>query len=85
MTAEELLTNVKNALGITGEYQDNTLSEYITEVVAYLTDAGVSADNITAGIVSRGVADLWNYGSGGGKLSEYFLQRATQLSYKGAN
>lgn len=85
MTAEELLTNVKNALGITGEYQDNTLSEYITEVVAYLTDAGVSADNITAGIVSRGVADLWNYGSGGGKLSEYFLQRATQLCYKGAN
>lgn len=82
MTAEELLTNVKNALGITGEYQDNTLSEYITEVVAYLTDAGVSADNITAGIVSRGVADLWNYGSGGGKLSEYFMQRATQLSYK---
>lgn len=82
MTAEELLTSVKNALGITGEYQDNTLSEYITEVVAYLTDAGVSADNITAGIVSRGVADLWNYGSGGGKLSEYFVQRATQLSYK---
>lgn len=82
MTAEELLTNVKNALGITGEYQDNTLSEYITEVVAFLTDAGVSADNITAGIVSRGVADLWNYGSGGGKLSEYFMQRATQLSYK---
>lgn len=82
MTAEELLANVKNALGITGEYQDNTLSEYITEVVAYLTDAGVSADNITAGIVSRGVADLWNYGSGGGKLSEYFMQRATQLSYK---
>lgn len=82
MTAEELLTNVKNALGITGEYQDNTLSEYITEVVAYLTDAGVSVDNITAGIVSRGVADLWNYGSGGGKLSEYFMQRATQLSYK---
>ena len=82
MTAEELLTNVKNALGITGEYQDKTLSEYITEVVAYLTDAGVSADNITAGIVSRGVADLWNYGSGGGKLSEYFMQRATQLSYK---
>ena len=82
MTAEELLTNVKNALGITGEYQDNTLSEYITEVVAYLTDAGISADNITAGIVSRGVADLWNYGSGGGKLSEYFMQRATQLSYK---
>lgn len=82
MTAEELLTNVKNALGITGEYQDKTLSEYITEVVAFLTDAGVSADNITAGIVSRGVADLWNYGSGGGKLSEYFMQRAIQLSYK---
>jgi len=32
--------------------------------------------------VARGVADLWSYGAGGGKLSEYFMQRAIQLSYK---
>lgn len=77
-----MLLKVKNALGVTGEYQDDTIQEYIDEVVAFLTDAGVSAGNITPGIVSRGVSDLWNYGAGDGKLSEYFMQRATQLSYK---
>lgn len=77
-----MLTKVKNALGVTGEYQDATIQEYIDEVIAFLTDAGVTASNITPGIVSRGVSDLWNYGAGDGKLSEYFMQRATQLSYK---
>lgn len=76
------LANVKIALGITGTYQDDTLSAYIDEVKAFLTDGGVSDDNITCGLVARGVSDLWNYGSAGGKLSDYFLQRATQLAYK---
>ena len=76
------LTDVKNALGITGEYQDATLQLYMNEVVAFLVDAGVSESNITCGIVARGVSDLWNYGSGEGKLSEYFYQRAAQLTYK---
>lgn len=78
-----MLQSVKDALGITGTYQDETITEYINEVMAYLTDAGVSQGNITVGIVSRGVSDLWAYGSGNGTLSEYFMQRATQLSYKG--
>lgn len=77
------LANVKTALGITGNYQDATLQIYIDEVVAFLVDAGVAEALITDGIVARGVADLWNYGAGEGKLSEYFMQRATQLSYKG--
>lgn len=76
------LADVKNALGITGDYQDNTLQIYFDEVVAFLVDAGVSESNITKGIVARGVADLWNYGGAEGKLSDYFLQRAAQLSYK---
>ena len=76
------LENVKNALGITGTYQDNTLNAYIDEVKAFLIDGGVSEANITCGLVARGVSDLWNYGAAGGKLSEYFLQRAAQLSYK---
>lgn len=78
-----MLDDVKKALGIEGTYQDATLQEYIDEVIAFLLDAGVKRANITAGIVSRGVSDLWNYGVDGGKLSEYFMQRATQLSYKG--
>lgn len=84
MTDAEMLSKVKAALGIEGTYQDTTISEYISEVVAFLVDAGVSADNITAGVVARGVSDLWNYGAGNGKLSDYFMQRAAQLSYKGA-
>ena len=77
-----MLAKVKNSLGITGTYQDATLTEYIDEVMSFLKGAGIPEARITAGIVARGVSDLWNYGSGEGKLSEYFMQRATQLSYK---
>lgn len=80
---DDLLAKVKNALGIVGEYQDDTLKEYITEVKEFLIDAGVSEKNITSGIVARGVSDLWNYGSGGIGFSQYFLQRVVQLAYKG--
>lgn len=77
-----ILTDVKTALGITGTYQDSTLQIYIDEVVAFLNDAGVPNAKITSGIVARGVSDLWNYGGAEGKLSPYFMQRASQLSYK---
>lgn len=75
------LNDVKNALGITGDYLDGTLQIYFDEVVLFLEDAGVPISKITAGLVSRGVADLWNYGGAEGKLSPYFMQRATQLAY----
>ena len=74
------LADVKTALNITGDYQDATLSVYIEEVTDFLTSAGVAPDKITTGIVARGVSDLWNYGGAEGKLSEYFIQRAAQLS-----
>lgn len=77
------LSDVKSALGIVGDYQDTTLTQYINEVVSFLTDCGISESKITSGIVARGVADLWNFGSGGGEFSQYFKMRATQLSYKG--
>lgn len=83
MASAAMLAKVKSALGIEGTYQDSTLSEYIDEVSAFLTDSGVSAERITAGIVARGVSDLWSYGAGNGKLSEYFMQRASQLALKG--
>lgn len=79
-----LLDDVKSALGITGDYQDGTLRSYIDEVKAFLKDAGVSEANITSGVVARGVADLWNYGAGEGKLSSYFMMRASQLALKGS-
>lgn len=76
------IEDVKTALGITGEYQDDTITQYFDETIDFLKDAGVKEKNITVGIVARGVSDLWNYGAADGKLSEYFMQRATQLSYK---
>lgn len=79
-----VLDDVKNALGITGSYQDATLQSYVDEVKAFLIDAGVSASSITSGVIARGVADLWNYGAGEGKLSSYFIQRASQLALKGS-
>ena len=79
-----MLDQVKTALGITGDFQDALLQIYIDEVVAYLTAAGVSENVITSdvatGVIVRGVADLWNYGSGGTQLSPYFMQRAIQLA-----
>lgn len=84
MTQAQMLSGVKNALGIGGTYQDNTISEYINEVLDFLEGAGVDVDSVKPGLVARGVSDLWNYGAGGGKLSEYFMQKATQMSYKGA-
>ena len=74
------IDNVKSMLGITGNYLDTTLTNYITEVTEYLESSGI--DSPTDGLISRGVIDLWNYGSGDGKFSDYFMQRATQMSYE---
>lgn len=80
----EILAAVKDALGITGDYQDATLKRYIQEVNEYLKSAGVPEEDIlsvkTYGVVARGVSDLWNYGAGEGKLSPYFYERVIQLS-----
>lgn len=78
----DTLADVKKALGITGEYQDDTLNIYIDEVKAYMMSAGVSTEvinaSVSAGVIARGVTDLW---LGGGKLSDYFYQRVSQLAY----
>lgn len=76
------LNDVKSALGITGDYQNDTIQIYFDEVIDYLISAGVPTDNISKGIVARGVSDLWNYGTSEGKFSEYFYQRAKQLALK---
>jgi len=84
MTQAQLLTGVKKALNIGGTYQDETITQYIDEVLDFLQGAGVDTSSVKPGLVARGVSDLWNYGAGGGKLSEYFMQKAAQMSYKGA-
>lgn len=76
------LEDVKKALGITGDYLNDTLNFYIEEVTDFARNAGVKSEDISVGLVARGVSDLWNYGAGEGKLSEYFIQRCKQLSLK---
>lgn len=83
MTDAELLTKIKNGLGITGTFQDATLTVYVNEVKAFMKSAGI-ADNVissevSVGCIMRGVADLWNYGSGNATLSDYFRMRLLQL------
>ena len=84
MTDTELLTKIKNGLGITGDYQDTTLTVYVYEVKAFMKSAGVPASviesDVSVGCIMRGVADLWNYGSGNAKLSDYFKMRLIQLT-----
>lgn len=86
MPEGNVLETVKTLLGVTGTYQDATIQVYINEVKQYLLDGGVRkkvADAQTsAGVIARGVADLWNYGAGDGKLSPYFKERAIQLALK---
>ena len=87
MTDAELLTEVKKRIGIAGDYQDDTLTGHIQDVKDFMQDAGVSEEVMQTtkiiGAVTRGVSDLWDYGSGNGEFSPYFFQRVTQLVYKG--
>lgn len=83
MTDADLLSKVKIRLGITGEYQDDLLTGYIEDVKNFLADAGVPIEVITSeasvGVIARGVSDSWNFGSGDGRFSRMFFQRAEQL------
>lgn len=86
MAEASLLEKVKSMLGVTGAYHDATLQSYIDEVKQYLMDGGVPQETVdasaSAGIIARGVCDLWNYGAGTGTLSAYFKERAIQLALK---
>lgn len=80
MTATELLSEVKTRLSVTGNYHDSTLTALSQDVKEYVASAGANAESSAAvGVIARGVADLWNFGSGDGKFSEVFYQRLSQL------
>ena len=78
-----ILSEVKKSLGITSDYMDNLLNTYIKETKEYMLDAGIDEGTVESvrafGIITRGVADLWNYGQGEAKLSEYFKERIIQM------
>ncbi len=86
----DILAAVKTGLGLHGNnHFDDTLQMYIDEVRDYLKKAGAKDSVInarsSAGVITRGVADLWNYGSGNAQLSPYFMERAIQLALEGEN
>jgi hypothetical protein len=84
MTDAELLTKIKCGLGITTAFQDDILQIYIDDAKAFMKSAGVKQSvidsEVSVGCILRGVADLWNYGSGNATLSDYFRMRVVQLT-----
>ncbi len=87
MAEAYILEKVKDALGITGTFQDATLKIHIDDVMSYMESAGVTEARLkaksSAGVIARGVTDLWANGSGSGELSNYFKERVIQLTYSG--
>lgn len=85
MAEVNILNEVKTRLMITGTFQDNLLLGYIDDVKNFMLDAGVTSNVINSiasvGVIARGVADIWNFGSGDGKFSAMFFQRIEQLRH----
>lgn len=83
LTDTQILEQVKIRLGISGTFHDELLSGLISDTKAFCLDAGVKStvlnSDVSVGVISRGVADTWNYGSGDGEFSQMFFQRLTQL------
>ena len=84
VTDENLLEKIKKVLGVTGTFNNSAISLLATDVKYYLIDAGVNEVAVNSeaavGVIARGVADLWNLGSGTVNLSPYFKERAAQLA-----
>ena len=82
MADATLLAKVKSALGVTGDFTDDTITIYIDEVIDYMLRAGVPSEviNASAGVVARGVSDLWDNNGGNVKYSPYFHERVSQLA-----
>lgn len=64
MDMEELLLKIKKTLRITGDYQDETLLELISQVKDDMVGMGVSQeivdDKVSIGTITKGVWDMDN-------------------------
>lgn len=78
-----MLKQVKKLLGVTGKFQDETISGWIDEIKQLMIDGGIPpsiVDDVkSAGVIAKGIDDLYFQKT---NLSNYFWQRATQLAYK---
>jgi hypothetical protein len=79
----DLLQEIKNRLSITDDFHNDLLNGFATDTKDYLLSAGVKNEIVESeksiGVIAKGVADLWN----DGKFSEFFYQRAIQLTFEG--
>lgn len=86
MTDNELLIECKKGLNIpTGSTNfDGVLTQKVKAVKGYLTNAGVSAEQLASdtgvGLIVMGVTDLWDIQGGEAKFSPAFGILATQLA-----
>lgn len=84
MTDAELLAKIKNGLGITGSFQDETLRVFIDDTKEFLISAGVKASVVNSaasvGCILQGVTDKWVEKRG--DYSESFKKRLIQLTFK---
>lgn len=82
---DEILTKVKNALGITSDALNETLKVYIEDAIGEMRRAGVSENNIMSSdgkvVIAFIVRDSWHLGSGEVRLSSYTKERIIQLKY----
>ena len=78
-----MLKQVKKLLGVTGKFQDETISGWIDEIKQLMIDGGISPSIVndvkSAGVIAKGIDDVYFQKT---NLSNYFWQRATQLAYK---
>ena len=83
MNELEILSKVKKTMGISGDYQDDLLEIYISSVMDFMKNAGVSdsamRDKKSIAVITRGVIDLWGYSAGKGKFSTLFIEMVGQL------
>lgn len=82
----ELLAAVKSRLGETGSFEeiDSTLTGYISDVMDYMSGAGVSDVAIAShpGTIARGVDDMFVNGAGSADFSPMFLNMVAQLVFR---
>lgn len=82
----EMLAGVKQRLGETGSFTetDTVLTDYIADVIDYMSGAGVSDAVIAShvGVIARGVDDMFVNNSGSTDFSPMFKNMVTQLAYR---
>ena len=81
-----MLEEIKKRLSLTDTSNDDLINSLILDVIEFCVSAGVSRETMEStkayGLISRGVADLWNMGAGEGAFSDVFYKRLVQLQYE---